>query len=66
MERKEKTIMLGVRVDYTTEGRDPNHVLTAAALVIRDKFPTIENGVRIEFVEVFHHGETIATAEAED
>jgi len=64
-EQQEKTIVLGVRVDYTTEGRDPCHDITAAELVVRDHFPTIENGVRITSVEVLKDGERILTAHNE-
>ena len=49
----EKSVVLTVRVDYYTDGRDDLHANTAARMVVRDNFPTIDNGVEVERVEVF-------------
>lgn len=57
--KQTNTIMLSVRIDYTHEGRDPQHELTAALSVLRDSFPTVEQGVTIESVEAYNHGEQI-------
>lgn len=48
-----KSVVLTVRVDYYTDGRDDLHANTAARMVVNDQFHTIENGVEIERVEVF-------------
>lgn len=55
----ENTIMLSVRIDYRHTGKDPQHELTAANMVLRSAFPTIENGVEIERVEAYNHGEQV-------
>lgn len=51
--------MLSVRIDYKHQGKDPQHELTAANMVLRSAFPTIENGVEIERVEAYNHGEQV-------
>jgi len=66
MEKKERSIMLAVRIDYTTEGKTPDSELIASALVVRDQFPTIEEGVKVEHVEVWHNGDRIAESFADD
>lgn len=55
----ENTIMLSVRIDYRHTGKDPQHELTAANMVIRDAFPSIVEGVEIERVEAYNHGEQV-------
>ena len=50
------TIILTVRIDYTHTGKDEQHELTAAGLVINNQFPTIEQGVEIEHVEAYNNG----------
>lgn len=47
-----ETIVLRVQIDYTHEGRDPQHAETAAAMVLKKEFPTIENGVQINKTKV--------------
>ena len=42
-----ETIILRVQIDYTHEGHDPQHAETAAAMVLKTQWPTIENGVQI-------------------
>lgn len=54
-----KSVVLTVRVDYYTDGRDKQHANTAARMVVRDNFPTIDNGVEIERVEVYHDGDEL-------
>jgi hypothetical protein len=51
--------MLSVRIDYRHTGKDPQHELTAANMVIRDAFPSIVEGVEIERVEAYNHGEQV-------
>lgn len=47
-----ETIILRVQIDYTHESRDPQHAETAAAMVIKKEWPTIENGVQIKKVKI--------------
>lgn len=54
-----KTVILTVRVEYTHDGRDNLHANTAARMVVNDQFHTIENGVEIERVEVYHDGDEL-------
>lgn len=42
-----ETIILRVQIDYTHEGRDPQHAETAATMVLKQNCQTIENGVQI-------------------
>lgn len=64
--REEKTIILTVRVDYCTDGRDELDAITAARMVVRDNFPTIDNGVEISRVEVFGNDGELFVADALD
>lgn len=47
-----ETIILRVQIDYTHEGRDPQHAETAAAMVLKTQWPTIENGVQIKKAKI--------------
>lgn len=49
-----ETIILRVQIDYTHEGRDPQHAETAAAMVLKTQWPTIENGVQITKAKILN------------
>lgn len=49
-----ETIILRVQIDYTHEGRDPQHAETAAAMVLKKEFSTIENGVQIKEAKILN------------
>ena len=53
------TIILTVRVDYTTDGRNEQHELTAAGLTITPNIGTIESGVQLTNVECYLDGQQI-------
>lgn len=53
---RHNTIYLLVRVDYSHKGKEPQHQETAAGMVINSKYPTIEQGVRINHVEAYSNG----------
>lgn len=53
------SIILSVRIDYSHTDEAPQHELTAANLVIRNSFPSIEEGVQIENVEAYLDGEQL-------
>lgn len=58
-----ETIILTVQIDYTHEGRDPQHAETAAAMVIKKEFPTIENGVQIKKAKILRWKQEIKLKE---
>lgn len=58
-DRYKSSVILTVRVDYTHDGRDNLHANTAARMVVNDQFHTIDNGVEVDRVEVYHDGDEL-------